>query len=200
MKKYLLPFTSAAVLILGAGCSTAPAPSAPGEPLSEPSPSVESSADVVNDTGDYTPVYTVEACDLITADEASVILGGELIPAYTEEGSDPAKKYCRYVTSQESGVSRLMEISVYEDVNMRNSLYEWPLDEYFSRFKTGHMTQPEQYEELQGLGEDAYLWSGTVRVLNMPYMIWIAVRGFSDEATNMNEGIKAAKKALERLP
>lgn len=194
-----LCITITMVALLGAGCASTKEFVTPQEQTPTPSGASETSADVVNDSGDYVPTYTVEACDLIPAEEASSLLGGALIPTYTEEGGDPAKKFCRYTTSQESDVSRSLEISVYESENLKNSLYEWPADEYFQRFKAGHMNVPDQFEQLQGIGDDAYLWGDTAQVLKMPYILWISARGFPGEQ-NKKESIKAAQKALEQLP
>lgn len=150
------------------------------------------------------PVFTVDPCVFITKSDAEAIAGGPMNEPLQDESQDPAGKSCRYFSTQESNLSRAVEIQVLESDNLKMSLYGWPADEYFSHFKAGHKNAGDDFEQLQGLGDDAYWWGSNVFVLKGKYVLMVSARGFGSggedtEAKNKEATIKAAHIAVGRL-
>ncbi|HWQ99517.1 MAG TPA: hypothetical protein VN397_01565 [Candidatus Methylomirabilis sp.] len=184
----------AALVALGAGCGAQPAtplqpsaaePAAPGQPDEM--------------------VFTVDPCALITADDAKQILGGTVSPAFTDQSVDFGSRHCRYTTTRESELSRIIEFTVHESDNLKKSLYELPANEYFARLKTAHFaSNPEETGQLSGIGDDAY-WDGSmIRVLRGNYLLNLSARGFGSggedtDQKNREATLKAIKLVLERL-
>lgn len=150
------------------------------------------------------PVFTVDPCALITKSDAEAIAGGPMNEPLQDISEDPAGKGCRYFSTPESAMSRAVEINVWESDNLKRSMYGWPADEYFSRFKAGHENAGGDFEQLQGLGDDAYFWGSNVFILKSKYVLMVSARGFGSggedtERKNKEASIKAAQIAVGRL-
>lgn len=196
MKSYFfLPL--AALAILGAGClgqPGTPAQPSPAAPTAEEPSATEPAASETK-----TPVFTIDPCALVTADDAKQLLGGPVNPAETSQSEEPAGKLCRYSTTRESDLSRLIELTVYESANLQASSFELPADEYFKRLKSAHFTAaPDETEQISGYGDDAYWFTNSARVLKGQYVMHLTVRGFTD-VKNQEATLKLLDIILARL-
>ena len=150
------------------------------------------------------PTFSADPCVLITKSEAEALAGGPMNDPLQDDLPDPAGKGCRYFTTKESNLSRAVEISVWESTNLKQGLYGWPADEHFARFKAGHKNAGDNFDQLQGLGDDAYFWGSHVHALKGPYVLMVSARGFGSggadsDAKNKEVTIKAATIAIGKL-
>ena len=193
---YFLPL--AALAILGAGClgqpSTPAAPS-PAAPAAEEPTATEPTA-----LETKTPLFTVDPCLLVTADDAKQLLGGPVNPAETSQSEEPAGKSCRYNTTQASDLSRSIDLTVYESDNILAGSFEIPADEYFKRLKSAHFTAaPDETEQISGYGDDAYWFTNSARVLKGKYVVNLTVRGFGTGADSDQKNREATLKILTTI-
>jgi len=166
--------------------------------------SQQPSSQVDAPSGAMGPTFSADPCVLITKSEAEALAGGPMNDPLQDDLPDPAGKGCRYFTTKESNLSRAVEISVWESNNLKQGLYGWPADEHFSRFKAGHKNAGDNFDQLQGLGDDAYFWGSHVHALKGPYVFMVSARGFGSggadsDAKNKEVTIKAATLAIGKL-
>jgi len=203
LKRLLFPIVAGSVVFFAAGCAPSKTPTAGPTPFAPQAETVPTP--VAEEKPAKAPVFTADPCELVTSADAVAFLGGPVAPPYTEQSEDPAGKFCRYFTTQESDLSRIIEFKLYESDNLKASLYEWDANEYYSRFKTAHAAaRPEGIETIGGVGDDAYYDGSMIRVLKGKYVLQISARGFGSggedtDKKNREATINVAKKAVAGL-
>jgi len=148
--------------------------------------------------------FSIDPCALITKTDAEALAASPMNEPLQDHLEDPAGKGCRYFTTKDSNHSRTVEITVWESNNLKQGLYGWPADEHFARFKAGHKNAGKNFEQLKGLGDDAYFWGSHVHALIGPNVLMVSARGFgsggpNSNAKNKEATIKAATLAIGRL-
>ena len=164
------------------GAATATLDSGDGGDEETPEATAEGEGD--DDGGDDSTADAVDACSLVTKDEAEAALGA---PVGDGEAQDFAPIYnCRYETEDFDILD--VTVVVYDDDETAELAYEMVLE-------------INDYPEIGGLGERAYDASplGGVNVLQGRYELSIDVSaGESDEDFDTATGL--AERAVDRLP
>ncbi len=197
------------IMLITMGCGNSEQSSSQ-EKASESAMATKEPSDQSGSQAESTPVvrettFSIDPCALITKADAEALAAGPMNEPLQDHLEDPAGKGCRYFSAKDSNQSRAVEITVWESNNLKQGLYGWPADKHFARFKAGHKNTGKNFEQLQGLGDDAYFWGSHVHALKGPYVLMVSARGFGSggadsDAKNKESTIKAATLAIGRVP
>ncbi len=187
----------AALVLLGAACGgdddagdDGGAPTATldsgdgGDSADEETPEATPEDEGGDDSGDDGAAGAVDACSLVTKDEAEAALGAPVSDGEAQEF--PPIYNCRYQTEDFDILD--VTVVVYDDDETAEASYEMALD-------------INDYPEIGGLGERAYDGRpiGGVNVLQGRYELSVDVSaGESDEDFDTATGL--AERAVDRLP
>ncbi len=164
------------------GAATATLDSGDGADEETPEATVEEEGD--DDSGDDSAADAVDACSLVTKDEAEAALGAPV--GEGEAGEFPPVYNCRYQTEDFDILD--VTVLVFDDDETAELAYEMALE-------------INDYPEIGGLGERAYDSRpiGGVNVLQGRYELSVDVSaGESDEDFDTATGLAA--RAVDRLP
>ena len=134
----------------------------------------------------------IEPCQLITKAEAEELIGEAMMDAEKSEKEVVGNKLCFYESLDEDS-ERFLQVGITQQAFIPNdevtpkSLYE-SIKENFK----------EELTEVDGIGDEAFIATPGIHILNGEYYIVIAVGNSSNE-TNRGILIAAGKRAVENL-
>jgi hypothetical protein len=133
----------------------------------------------------------VDACSLLTVDEASALLGEEA--GEPEAGSQtPPFAVCSWAAEAQDSFS-IIVMQILTD-------FPGGAEAFYDNVIEGLDQANEDYEEVSGLGDEAVYYAGLLQVRDGDDLIAasVTIEG-ADEATNRDKSEEAAELALEKL-